>query len=416
MASRSFPSFVQKLVLLAGAAAFAPAIAQTSLTLSEALARGQSQAPGLLGAQDGLRAAEAGAEMAGLRPNPTLTVEAENVLGSGRYAGFGGGDKTYTLSLPLELGGKREARMRVAEAERESAQVGVAATRAELVLSITRAFIGLAANQRRAEAALAGRDLAIQAAKAARERVESGKASPIEQRRGEVLQINAQVKADRAQRAVAAASVTLARLTGAEPPMIISAAWFDETGRAHGTEETSRPARLAAADAQVAAAQARLTAARSARVPDITVNAGMRRFGDSRDKAAVLAVSVPLPLLNTGTADVTRARAELDKAESERAAAVLDNAQVLADTRTEVADALAVAEAASGPALAAAAEAARIARIGYAEGKFSQLDLIDAERSLAETRETAVDALATLHDARARLARLQGSTAPLYKE
>ncbi|WP_037505366.1 TolC family protein, partial [Rhizorhabdus wittichii] len=59
-----------------------------------------------------------------------------------------------------------------------------------------------------------------------------------------------------------------------------------------------------------------------------------------------------------------------------------------------------------GPALAAATEAARIARIGYAQGKFGQLDLLDAERTLADTKAAAVDALVAYHDAEARLARL----------
>ena len=56
--------------------------------------------------------------------------------------------------------------------------------------------------------------------------------------------------------------------------------------------------------------------------------------------------------------------------------------------------------------MASASEAARIARIGYREGKFGQLDLLDAERTLSETRTAAIDALATYHDAKARLERL----------
>ncbi len=60
----------------------------------------------------------------------------------------------------------------------------------------------------------------------------------------------------------------------------------------------------------------------------------------------------------------------------------------------------------SGPALEAASEAARIARIGYAQGKFSQLDLLEAERTLAETKAALVDALAAYHGAEARLVRL----------
>src|SRR3546814_9424389 len=61
---------------------------------------------------------------------------------------------------------------------------------------------------------------------------------------------------------------------------------------------------------------------------------------------------------------------------------------------------------ATGPALAAAAETARIARIGYREGKFGQLDLLDAERTLAETRLAAIDALLSYHLAQAQLERL----------
>lgn len=62
-----------------------------------------------------------------------------------------------------------------------------------------------------------------------------------------------------------------------------------------------------------------------------------------------------------------------------------------------------------GRALEAATEAARIARIGYGQGAFSQIELLDAERTLAETRAAAIDALAAYHDAEARLRRL---TAP----
>lgn len=67
------------------------------------------------------------------------------------------------------------------------------------------------------------------------------------------------------------------------------------------------------------------------------------------------------------------------------------------------------ARTANGPALATAREAARIARIGYREGKFGQLDLLDAERTLAETRLAAIDALVAYQNARARFERL---TAP----
>ncbi|MFN3791171.1 TolC family protein [Massilia sp.] len=115
---RTKMNFCVTAALLAMCAAVGPAFAEgTALTLADAVARARGQAPQLQSANAALRAADANVRLSGLRPNPTLSVEAENVMGSGRYSGFGGGEKTVSLSMPLELGGKRGARLRVAQAE-----------------------------------------------------------------------------------------------------------------------------------------------------------------------------------------------------------------------------------------------------------------------------------------------------------
>lgn len=89
-----------------------------------------------------------------------------------------------------------------------------------------------------------------------------------------------------------------------------------------------------------------------------------------------------------------------------RRAALLEAEREIATAQADLANAATTARSSTGPALAAATEAARIARIGYREGKFGQLDLLEAERTLAETRGAAIDALAAYHDAQARLDRL----------
>ena len=94
---------------------------------------------------------------------------------------------------------------------------------------------------------------------------------------------------------------------------------------------------------------------------------------------------------------VTEVRARWGESETGRECAAAE---------AELANAAASARAAGGPGLAAAFEAARIAGIGYANGKFSQLDLIEAQRTLAQTRSSYIDALIAYHAAEARLARL----------
>ena len=388
----------------------------TALTLREAVAKAQLQAPALQGADAAVRAADANIQLSGLRPNPTLSVEAENVMGSGRYRGFGGGEKTASLSMPLELGGKRHARMGVAQAERTAAGIGARAAQADLTLQVTEAFVNLAASERHAQIAKTSHELAERAFHAARERVRAGKASPIEEQRADVLRINMEVRLGKAERAVELAQSNVVRLTGVAKPFKIASPWFEYVERGELPAASGEGLAIVAAEAEVTAAAARIVAAKSDRIPDVTLTAGMRRYGETSDKAAVLGLSIPFPLFNPGTAAVSRSRAEYDRAVAGRRAAGLEFEQSMQQANTEVADAAAAARAANGPALAAAEEAARIARLGYREGKFPQLELIEAERSLAETRQASVDALTELHTARARLARLQGFNSPIYKD
>jgi cobalt-zinc-cadmium efflux system outer membrane protein len=393
----------------------AASAAGDALTLERAVALAHERAPSLAAARAGLRAADAGVDAAGVRPNPILGYETENVGGTGPFAGMRSRESTTSLQLPIELGGKRRARIGVADAERAGAAIDARAAAADLTLHTTEAFIAVIAGERRRAAAQARLGFAERAQQAAELRVRNGKVSPIEAQRAQVQTLAARAEADRTARSATLAVAVLAQLTGT-PGEMLSADWFDATARdgVAGTPDASLE--LAARDVQVATAKARLVAAQRARIPDVTVVAGTRRFAETNDTAAVIGLSLPIPLFDRGTAGVARAQADIDRAEAERAAAAQTVEQALARAQAEMANAQAAATAAAGPVLAAATETARIARIGYAEGKFSQLDLLDAERSLADTQRDAIDALAAFHESRARLARLLGSAEPLEKD
>ncbi|HEY0623983.1 TolC family protein [Sphingomonas sp.] len=404
--------------VLAAAACAQPAQAQTSLppaaepvgetlTLDRALELAGATAPGIEAATAGVRAAEAQRRAAGLRPNPSINVEAENVIGTGPYSGLSSAETTVGMSLPLELGGKRSARIGVAEAQTARARLEVITAQANLRLKVTQAFVAAAAAERRLGVASDQRDIANEGLRGARVRVRAGRASPLEEQRADVQRINAETALEQAERATTLARGNLARLIAREPGQL-DLPWFERTNGVGPKMPKSADGTLALALAQadIATAVAQVRLARSQRVPDLTLSAGARRLEATNDVAAVFGVSIPLPLFNNGRASLDAARAQRDQAEALRRGAVLDAQQAIASAETEVANAEANARTAAGPALAAAQEAARIARIGYREGKFGQLDLLEAERTLAQTRAAAIDALAAYHDAQARLERL----------
>ena len=384
--------------------------APPSLTLDEALAAAGAVSPAVEASQSGVRAAEAQRSVAGLRHNPSLDTMTENVAGTGMYKGLRSSETTVGLSLPLELGGKRSARVGVANAQLDRATLDAVIAQADLRLRVTQAYNDAVAAQRRTANAREQVGIAAEVLRAARIRVAAGRASPLEEQRADLARLNAEGAAERAERSAQVALGNLARLIG-RGATTLDAAWFarvDAAGpRMPVRSENTLAAAAAQADLTTATAQVRL--ARSQRVPDVTISASARRLEATNDTAAVFGLSVPLPLFSNGRAGVDLASAQRQQADAQRRVALLDAEQAIASAEAEAANAATTARNATGPTLAAAKEAARIARIGYREGKFGQLDLLEAERTLAEIRAAAIDALAAYHDAQARLERL---TAP----
>lgn len=385
-------------------------------TLEQALSAAGASAPAADAAQAGVAAAQAARTVAGLRPNPTIQTELENVGGSGAYNGFDQAETTVGLSIPIELGGKRPARVAVADAQAHRALLGAAIAQADVRLQVTLLYIEAVAAQRRGTIAADQLRIAGNAYDAAALRVRAGRASPIEEQRADVARLNAQANADRTQRLAMAARTNLVRRIGQPVDAPLDEGLLDRLPVAvQGPQQLDSRGTLAmaAADADLSTADAGVRLARSQRVPDLTVGPGVRRLSATNDVAAVFSLSLPIPLFNAGRAGVAQAQAQQQMAQAQKRMTALDVEQAITDAQAEADITATLARNAQGPAMAAAQEAARIARIGYREGKFGQLDLLDAERTLADNRLAAIDALAAHHNAQARLERL---TAPAPQE
>lgn len=408
-AAASFAASAQaQLALVKGEASSQPAF-----TLEQAIEAAGGAAPSADAASASIEAARANRTVAGLRPNLVVQGQVENVAGTGPYSGLRSAETTVGFSMPIELGGKRGARIALATARLSRAELEAAIVAVDIRQQVTGLYVEAVAAERRMETTRDQLRIANDALRAADIRVRAGRASPLEQQRAEVARVNAEAADERAARLATAARKNLSRRLDRQIDGPLDAALLYRLPAAtYGPRADPSAAgtlAMAAADADLAMTNAGVRLARANRVPDLNIGPAVRRLEATNDTAAVLAVSIPIPLFNNGSAAVAQASAEKSRAEAQRRVTALDVEQAITDATAEAANAETSARAASGPALAAAQEAARIARIGYREGKFGQLDLLDAERTLADTRVAAIDALANYHNARARLERL---TAP----
>lgn len=362
-----------------------------TITLQQALAQAHENSPLLRASQASLTAAEARARQAGVSPNPELEVEVENALGTGRYGSFGGTELTVALGQRFERGGKRSARQALAQAEVDLANANLARARADVIRDVRTAYAeAISADER----LVLSRDTGARAeelARTARLMVETGREPPLRQLRAEAALAEARAAAQQATAAAEQARRALASLIG------ISDEGLDLDGPvtaaiASPASTDGAPIAIRIAEAERRVAEARIDMERSAAVADITARAGVRGFNDTNDVALVGGITLPLTIRDRNRAGVEAARADLLAAEARAAQTRLDAVREARDAQALLTAAEGRLKSLEGAGLAQAEEAVRVARMGYGAGKFSLLDVLDAQAALNTARTSIIEA------------------------
>jgi len=352
-------------------------------------------------------AAEARLRQAGVRPNPDVSIDVENLLGSGPYSGVDSAEGTVTFSQNLELWGRRQARVDVARAEAGVSVLQRDAVGVESAARLALAYAEAEAAQRRFEVAREALDIALADGRAALALVEEGREPLVRglQAESEVATARATFDEATAERDAAFARLTavamlIAPVTSIEDSLLDRAPMSDA-----GFEGDTLGVRVAQAERD--AAERRIDVEQIRSLPDVTASVGFRRFELEGETALTFGVSLPLPLFDRNRGNIDAARAEYRAAEARvdqaRQSAVADRAAASARL---TASASRVRAADGG--VTAAEEAYRLTRIGFEAGRISQLELRVSRSALVAARNAAIEARLARVRAEIDLARLEG--------
>ncbi|SOY69416.1 Cation efflux system protein, heavy metal resistance [Cupriavidus taiwanensis] len=393
----------------AAAPAGAPQPAGTptqTLTLDAALALAEAGSFTLSAAGKELDATEGDLIQSRVLPNPELAVSMEDTRKASRST-------TGQVNLPLELGGKRAARIGLAERGRELAQAELGSTRAELRAAVIARFFGVLVAQERVRLAEGSLGIAGQAADAAGRRVAAGKVAPLEATRARVEQANAELELAEATGALQTARQALAALWGDSVPRFAQA-----QGDLDALPSRPAPAALQAAledsplleASRLAAERSRAEVAvqRSRQYPDVTVSVGAKRDNEANRNMAVLGVAIPLPLFDRNQGNLYAALRRADRAQDAHAATRVRLQGELQQALTQLSVSRAAAQTLQASVLPAAEQAYAAASRGFEAGKFNFLDVLDAQRTLFQARIRYLDVLARTYDAAASIDRILG--------
>jgi cobalt-zinc-cadmium efflux system outer membrane protein len=383
------------------------------LTLEHAIARVLERSPMLRAAAYDSRAAAARIRQAAQTTPFRANVELENFGGSGDVSGTGALEATLSLTHVLELGAKPERRAELARQKALLLSNEQDSERLDLLAETVRRFLQVVSDQESLAIARDALELSQRTVEVVERRVAIGKAPAAEGSRAAMRLARAELELAAAERDLQTSRLSLATSWGDTVASFSSArakllslppvAPF-ATLQAH-LERNPDLVRFATARR---VGEARLRLVRARRQPDLELAPGVRYLNDLDEVALVFSASLPLGTRQRAAPSVDEADALLQGERLRWQERHLALYSTLYSLHQELLHSRATVETLRARIIPAAEGALQDYEQGYSVGRYSFLELVDAQRGLLDARREQIRTAADYHRMRVEIDRLTG--------
>ena len=377
----------------------------SSMSLRQAIEVALTRNPALAAAISEVDATGGARLQAGTRPNPSLSYFLDDTRRETSTT-------TVQINQPIELGGKRDARIAAADRGVEMARSDLQARRHEVRAAVVTAFFDLLAIQERGRVNAASLALAQRSTLAASQRVKAGKVSPVEETKARVAEAAVRIELSQVRGEEIAARARLGSAMGQRlgstmldgsltdlPPLLAETTFQSRLDNA--------PA-LQRAELEVERRKALTALENARRVPDVTLSLGSKRDQQLGRNQTVIGLNIPLPVFDRNQGNILEALRREDKARDELLVVRSQIESEAVQARERLAMSRMEAQSLAADVLPGAQSAFDAATRGFELGKFSFLEALDAQRTLLQARTQYLRALAEAHRASADLNRILG--------
>jgi cobalt-zinc-cadmium efflux system outer membrane protein len=383
------------------------------VTLDEAFRRVVDSHPDFAVMQKTEIALAAETERAAQRPALTLGVTAENMLGTG---GFGAADQaelTLSLASVIEHDDRRHARLAIAGQRLEGAALLREGKRLDLMAEVARRYLDAVAARavvRLGREDLTQRQRLVQAAEL---RVRAGGAPALAKQAATTASARAQIALASAERHETYTRRRLAALWGGSdsqfmlaPADLIALPIVPSYDEAVRNMANTPVLRQFAHESRLR--EARVQLARSARLPQIQWQLGVRRLQAEQDWALVGGVSFELGAARRADPDIRAAAAELAAVEFERDSQQRVLEATLVEAWSQLDSAVAAARQIDTLLMPALHRTLQSAEQAFRAGASSQFEWTQVQNDIAATQRDRIDTSVAAYRALIELQRLTG--------
>ncbi len=388
--------------------------AETSiLTLDVAVQEALAYSPALAGSQSRAKAAEAAKVQAGLLPNPEIGVSAENIMGSGSYGSLDNAEMTYGLTQLIEFPGKRSNRQQVASEELSSMNEATRASFLDIIQSVHIAYAEASVAEALLKVSGEERVLAKSVYESVAAKVEAGKEPPLQAQKAKVAFTGSELGFARAEREFKTAQEQLQHVIGRDAEVLSLDGSFvtqltTPLPKSEYEAMLNNAPEAKASEVEIRRAEAEVRLEKARRLPDPTINVGVRDFRGTDDQAMVVGVSFPIPVFDRNQAAVEKAGSMLNSAKHDARSTTQQRQIAFIEAYSAFVSAYDTARMIETDILPIASDAASIARQSYDAGKLGYIEVLDAQRTLFDAQREWFAALLEYHRQKAVVERMTG--------
>lgn len=395
-----------------GKAAADAILQREELTLDDVLRIADLLNPALAVERNNIDLATAAIWDAQLYPNPTLGIEIEEYKTGG--GSLRESKRVGSLTLPVVLNGRIGKAAAAAEKDRTVEALNYVWRRREILNDVKHSFVHLLAARRAEELSRETRDIAKSLQELTDERFRARAIPEMETLKTAVNLATAETKLRRAESDAVIAVKTIHALMGdVDFPndrfagTLAARFSVPSLDALRGQVVASHPL-AEAAKAALEAAELQLSAAKATAIPDFDVVLAAGK-GIEDDTILEGGISIPLPLFHRNQGAILAAEIRLRQAELRIQAVRNDLLLKLTEAYRTFTTAQECVRVYQEEILPKSQKALDQTHDGYKLGKYGYLDVLDAQRTLAESRGSYTSALEDLNLAAANLEKLTGT-------
>ncbi|HEY0684982.1 MAG TPA: TolC family protein [Steroidobacter sp.] len=389
-------------------------VADDELTFEQATALATERNPQIRAFMSEAESVASRSAVEALPPAWSLQTEFENFGGTGNVSGVSALESTVQLSRVFERGGKLALRKELGAREIDALAADQQVRRIDLLAEVARRFIHVVSDQQSLQTARRATELADTTRNVVKQRVEAGAASPAMLSKAEIALARARIAEEHAEHELESSRVNLAVLWGDANASFVTAAGniFElpalETLEVYKQRLEASP-ELARFASDARAQDARVRLAEAGKAADVSVAAGVRRLESFDEHALIASFSVPLGTRQKAALEEKSARASRARIDAEREATLLEVQAKLFELYQEISHARTEAQALHTNVRPQAEAMLATTEQGYRAGRFSLLELADAQSQLLEVEREAITAAAQFHTLLIEIQRVTGA-------